>query len=79
MANEVVRMENICKEFPGVRALDNVCFSLQAGEVHALVGENGAGKGTLFSKWRRNFLPLRCHKDYPYLTLTALSRKIELG
>jgi len=40
-------MKNITKEFPGVKALDNVTFSVRKGEIHALCGENGAGKSTL--------------------------------
>src|SRR5512147_863584 len=44
---EVLRTENISKEFPGVKAVDNVSFSLMKGEILALVGENGAGKSTL--------------------------------
>ncbi len=40
-------MKHITKEFPGVRALDDVCFSVIEKEIHCLVGENGAGKSTL--------------------------------
>ncbi|MCR5066960.1 MAG: sugar ABC transporter ATP-binding protein [Erysipelotrichaceae bacterium] len=45
--NTVLRFDGISKRFPGVQALDHVSFSLNKGEVLALVGENGAGKSTL--------------------------------
>ncbi len=43
----VLELKNISKSFPGVKALDNVNFSLKKGTVHVLCGENGAGKSTL--------------------------------
>lgn len=42
-----LRMRGVCKAFPGVRALDDAQLTVNAGEVHALMGENGAGKSTL--------------------------------
>ncbi|HOE35172.1 MAG: sugar ABC transporter ATP-binding protein [Chloroflexi bacterium] len=47
MEDSILEMKSITKEFPGVKALDQVTFSVARGEIHCLVGENGAGKSTL--------------------------------
>ncbi len=46
MSEYILELNDITKIFPGVKALDRVRFNLKAGEIHALVGENGAGKST---------------------------------
>ena len=49
MAEYVIEMNNIRKEFPGIVANDDITLQLKKGEIHALLGENGAGKSTLMS------------------------------
>ena len=43
----ILQMKGITKEFPGVKALDDVNLSVKTGTIHAICGENGAGKSTL--------------------------------
>ena len=58
MANEyILEMVDICKSFPGVKALENVNLKLKRGTVHALMGENGAGKSTLMTVLMGMYVP----------------------
>ena len=47
MTAPLISIDHVTKRFPGVVALDDVCFDIVEGELHAIVGENGAGKSTL--------------------------------
>mgnify|MGYP001344521225 CR=1 FL=1 len=47
MSDSILEMNHITKEFPGVKALDDVSFEVERQQIHCLVGENGAGKSTL--------------------------------
>ena len=49
MADYILEMRNIVKEFSGIRALSDVNLKIERGEIHALCGENGAGKSTLMN------------------------------
>ena len=46
---DLLKIQNIRKTFPGVVALDDISLSIAPGEIHTLLGENGAGKRTLMT------------------------------
>ena len=53
----ILQVENVCKSFPGVKALDKVTIQVQRGVVHGIVGENGAGKSTLMKILSGAYVP----------------------
>ena len=57
MKETLLEMNGICKNFPGVKALDNVQLEVKKGEIHALIGENGAGKSTLMKVLLGIYMP----------------------
>jgi ribose transport system ATP-binding protein len=52
---DILKVQNVSKTFPGVKALDNASFKINQGEIHALMGENGAGKSTLMKILNGNY------------------------
>ena len=57
MSDSILRFENISKTFPGVKALNNISFEIRRGDVHVLLGENGAGKSTMMNLISDNLTP----------------------
>ena len=55
----ILQVNNISKEFPGVKALTDVSVDFYPGEVHTLVGENGAGKSTLIKIISGVYIPTK--------------------
>ncbi len=44
---ELIKVQNVCKDFDGIRVLNDVCFNLQSGKIVGLLGKNGSGKTTI--------------------------------
>ena len=80
----ILRVKNVTKSFPGVKALKGVNLDIYSGEVHALLGENGAGKSTLMKIILGMYQPTSGEMEYkgekymPRTPMTALNMGISM-
>ena len=81
MSDFLLKIDRICKRFPGVKALDNMSFNVVNGEIHAIVGENGAGKSTLMKILSGEYTANEGSFNFGGNTYTVLKPKqaIEIG
>ena len=72
-SDSIISMRNISIEFPGVKALQNVDFTLHKGEIRALMGENGAGKSTLIKVLTGVY-----HKDSGQINIDGINKPVTI-
>ena len=76
---QALSIENIVCEFPGVRALDGVSLAFQPGRVHAITGENGAGKSTMLKILGGTITPTAGSVRFGYRNNQGHPRRLEAG
>lgn len=78
---ELLRVNNICKYFSGLKAVDDVTFAIKKGEVVSIIGPNGAGKTTLFNVVSGHYRPTKGSKIFKGQDITDLPsfRVVEKG
>ena len=81
MTAPVLEIRNVSKSFPGVKALDDVSFAINKGEVVGLIGENGAGKSTLLKVLNGIYKPDQgaIHVDGRSVTIASPRQAFDSG